>query len=158
MQEIEMGTPNLKIICYLLKTERQKMIHPNSYPAYNERHQKIIEMIDLTMDKYKTAANTQKMNEQVIIEDIIQELDRKREIAINKKQKTLLKDEVLEYGEEEDAIDYLLFIIREWTTGMERITITVTIKDHFLFYIIDTNFYDYRTCKQCSTKLTKLIF
>ena len=37
------------------------------------------------------------MNEQVIINNIIKELDRKREIAINKKEKTILKDEVLEY-------------------------------------------------------------
>ena len=28
---------------------------------------------------------------------------------------SLLKNEVLEYGEEEDAIDYVLFIIREST-------------------------------------------
>ena len=44
-------------------------------------------MIDLTMDKYKTAVNTQKMNEQVIIDNIIEELDKKRDITINKKQK-----------------------------------------------------------------------
>ena len=98
-----------------IKTERQNMIHPKSHPTYNERQQKIIDMIDWTMKKYKTATNTQKMNQQVIIEDIIQELNKKREIAINKKQKTLLKDEVLEYGEEEDTIDYILFIIRELT-------------------------------------------
>jgi hypothetical protein len=98
-----------------IKTERQKMIHPNSHPTYNERHQKIIELIDLTMEKYKTAVNTQKMNEQVIINNIIEELDRKREVVINKKQKTLLKDEVLEYGEEEVTIDYILFIIHEST-------------------------------------------
>jgi hypothetical protein len=29
-----------------IKTERQKMIHSNSRPTYNERQQKIIEMID----------------------------------------------------------------------------------------------------------------
>ncbi len=52
--------------------------------------------------------------EVIIIEDIIQELDKKREIAINKKQKSILKDEVLKYGEE-DVIDYILFIIREGT-------------------------------------------
>jgi hypothetical protein len=46
-----------------IRAERQKMIHPNSPSTYNERHEKIIEMIDLTMDKYKTAVNTQKMNE-----------------------------------------------------------------------------------------------
>ena len=98
-----------------IKDERQKMIHPSSHPTYNERQQKIIEMIDWTLEKYKTAANTQKMNEQVIIDNIIEELYKKREIAINKKQKTLLKDEGLKYGEEEDAIDYILFIIREGT-------------------------------------------
>jgi hypothetical protein len=101
-----------------IKTERQNMIHPNSHPTYNERHQKIIEMLDWTLEKYKAAANTQNMNqqnEQIIIDNIIKELDKKREIVINKKKKTLLKDEVLEYGEEEDTIDYVLFIIRELT-------------------------------------------
>ena len=80
-----------------IKIERQNMIHPNSHPTYNERHQKIIEMIDWALEKYTVAVNSQKMNEQVIIDNIIEELDRKRDIAINKKQKTLLKDEVLEY-------------------------------------------------------------
>jgi len=59
----------------------------------------------------------QKNEEQevIIIEDIIQELDNKRGVAINKKQKFILKDEMLKYGEEEDTIDYILFIIREGT-------------------------------------------
>jgi hypothetical protein len=109
------GNPEFENHLLSIKTERQKMIHPNSHPTYNERHEKIIEMIDLTMDKYKTAVNTQKVNEQVIIDNIIEELDRKRHITINKKQKTLLKNEVVEYGEEEDAIDYILFRIRELT-------------------------------------------
>ena len=78
-----------------IRDERQKMIHPNSHPTYNERQQKILEMIDWTMNKYNAAVNTQKMNEQVVIDNIIEELDKKRYIAINKKQKTLLKDEVL---------------------------------------------------------------
>ena len=69
-----------------IKTERQKMIHPNSHPTYNERQQKIIEMIDWTLEKYKTTANI-KMTDQekgeqevIIIKDIIQELDKKRKI------------------------------------------------------------------------------
>jgi hypothetical protein len=98
-----------------IKDERQTMIHPNSHPIYNERQQKIIEMIDWTLDKYKIAVNIQKMNEQVIIDNIIEELVKKREIAINKKEKTLLKDEMLKYSEEEDTIDYVLFRIRELT-------------------------------------------
>ena len=46
-----------------IKAERQEMIHPKSHPTYNERQQKIIEMIDWTLEKYKTATNTQNMNE-----------------------------------------------------------------------------------------------
>ena len=93
-----------------IKTERQKMIHPKSHPTYNERQQKIIEMIDWTLEKYTVALDTQNMNEQVIIDNIIEELDKKREIAINKKQKAVLKDEMLKYSEEEDTIDYIIFI------------------------------------------------
>ena len=96
-----------------IKTERQEMIHPNSHPTYNERHQKIIELIDWTLEKYKTAVNTQKMNEQAIIDNIIEELDKKRNVAINKKKRAILKDETWKYSEEEDTIDYILFIIRE---------------------------------------------
>ena len=106
---------NLKIICYLLD-ERQKMITPNYHPTYNERHQKIIELIDWTLEKYKMKMeNTKQQNEQVIIDNIIEELDKKRDIAINKKRQALLKDEVWKYSEEEDTIDYVLFRIRELT-------------------------------------------
>ena len=99
-----------------IKAEHQERIRPNlHHPTYNERHQKIIKLINLILEKYKTTANIKKMNEQVIIDNIIEELDNKRNVAINKKQKALLKDEVLEYGEEEDTIDYILFIIRELT-------------------------------------------
>jgi hypothetical protein len=41
-----------------IKTESQKMMHPNSHPTYNERQQKIIEMIDLALEKYTAAVNT----------------------------------------------------------------------------------------------------
>jgi hypothetical protein len=50
--------------------------------------------------KYKEAniEKTQQQNEeQIIIDDIIKELDKKREIAINKKKQALLKDEVWKY-------------------------------------------------------------
>ena len=36
-----------------IRDERQKMIRTNCHPSYNERHQKIIEMIDWTLEKYK---------------------------------------------------------------------------------------------------------
>ena len=70
-----------------IKTERQTMIHPNSHPTYNEHQQKIIDMIDWVLEKYKVVTDTQKINEQAIIDNIIEELDNKRNIAINKKKK-----------------------------------------------------------------------
>jgi len=97
-----------------IKIERQKMIRPNCHPTYNERHEKIIELIDWALEKYKAdMEKTQQNDEQVIIENIIEELDKKRDIAINKKRQALLKDEVWKYSEEEDTIDYVLFRIRE---------------------------------------------
>jgi hypothetical protein len=81
-----------------IRDDRQKMIHPKSHPTYNERHQKIIEMIDWTLEKYKAnMQNTQLNEEQVIIGNIIEELEKKRDIAIHKKKKALLKDEVWKY-------------------------------------------------------------
>jgi hypothetical protein len=102
-----------------IKAELQNMIHPNSHPTYNERHEKIIEWIDWTLEKYKepTAADNTKKNQQneeaIIIDSIIEELDKKRDIAINKKKEALLKDEVSIYRLEENTLDYILFIIRE---------------------------------------------
>ena len=101
-----------------IKTERQKMIHPNSHPTYIERQEKIIEMIDWTLEKYRTGANintNQHNGEQEIIENIIEELDKKRDIAINKKKKAILKDEVSIYRLEETTLDYILFRIHELT-------------------------------------------
>ena len=95
------------------------MIHHNSHPTYNERHQKIIEMIGWTLEKYKAGANIKMTNqhneEQVIIDNIIEKLDKKRDIVINKKNKALLKDEVSIYRLDENTHKYILFIIRELT-------------------------------------------
>ena len=98
-----------------IRAERQEMIHPSSHPTYNEHQQKIIEMIDWVLEKYKVATDTQKMNEQVIINNIIEELNNKRNVAINKKEEAILKDETWKYSEEEDVLDYILFLIREGT-------------------------------------------
>ena len=107
-----------------IKDEHQKRIRPNLHPTYNERHQKIIEMIDWTLEKYKEAAatNIKKKNhqnedeqEEGIIDNIVEELDKKRDITINKKKKALLKDDVSIYRLEENTLDYILFKIRELT-------------------------------------------
>jgi hypothetical protein len=100
---------------YLLsiRAKRQEMIHPSSHPTYNERQQKIIELIDWTLEKYKTGINIQNMNDQAIIDNIIEELNKKRNVAINKKKRAILKDETWKYSEEEDILDYILFLIQE---------------------------------------------
>ena len=103
-----------------IKAEHQEQIRPNlHHPTYNERHEKVIELIDWTSEKYGTAAtnikNNQHNEQDVIIDNIIEELEKKREVAISKKKRALLKDEGWKYGEEEDTIDYILFIIRELT-------------------------------------------
>jgi hypothetical protein len=118
-EDMTINTITNKFETHLLsiKTERENMIHPNSHPTYNERHQKIIEWIDWTLEKYKEAINIEnnQQNDEVIIDNIIEELDKKRDISINKKNKALLRDEVSIYRLEENTLDYVLFIIRELT-------------------------------------------
>ena len=63
-----------------IRAERQEMIHPKSHPTYNERHQKIIEMIDWTLEKYKSAnikENNQQNEEAIIIDNIIENWTKK---------------------------------------------------------------------------------
>ena len=98
-----------------IRAERQEMIHPNSHPTYNERQQKIRDMIDWVLEKYNAAANMKKINEQIIIDNIIEELNKKRKIAITKKEEAILKDETWKYSDEEDVLDYILFLILEGT-------------------------------------------
>ena len=69
-------------------------------------------MIDWPLDKYKDNIKKVQQNEQpVIINNIIEELDKKETHLYTKRK----KDEVWKYGEEEDIIDYVLFRIRELT-------------------------------------------
>jgi histone deacetylase complex regulatory component SIN3 len=99
-----------------IRDERQRMIYPNCHPTYNERHQEIIELINWTLEKYKAnMQNTQLNEEQVIIDDIIKQLDKKRDIVIHKKKQVILKNEVSMYKLEETTLDYVLFKIRELT-------------------------------------------
>ena len=101
-----------------IKAERQRMIRPNCHPTYNERHENIIELIDWTLEKYRTAyikENNQQNEETIIIDDIIKQLDKKRNIAIHKMKKAMLKDDVSMYRLQETTLDYVLFRIREVT-------------------------------------------
>jgi len=98
-----------------IRDERQQMMRPNCHPTYNERHQKIIEMIDWTLEKYKANMENAQQNEEEIVEDIIKELTKKSDIAIHKMKKAMLKDDVAMYRLEETTIDNILFKIREVT-------------------------------------------
>ena len=79
-------------------------------------------MIDWTLEKYKAAITkvqkSQQNDEEIIIDNIITELDKKRDTAINKNKKAQLKDEVSIYRLEENTLDYVLFRIRELTGNL----------------------------------------
>ena len=109
--------------------DQYQKIRLNSYHLIsNERYEKIIEMIDHTLKKYKEAVNNknniqqQQQNEYeeeekellIIINNIFNELDKKRKITINKNDKDLLRDQIESYRLEETTLDYILYIILEF--------------------------------------------
>jgi hypothetical protein len=114
--------------CLLSIRDKYQKIRLNSdRPISNERYEKIIEMIDYTLEKYKEAVNKENNNQQqqneyeeeekellIIINNIFNELDKKRKIAINKNDKDLLRDEIEIYRLEETTLDYILYIIIEF--------------------------------------------
>jgi hypothetical protein len=110
------ATNNFENHLLSIRDKRQKMIRPNCHPTYKERHQKIIEMIDWTLEKYiVNKENTQHQNdEQIIIDNLIKQLDKKN-IAIHKIKKAMLKDDVSLYRLQETTLDFVLFKIRELT-------------------------------------------
>ena len=114
--------------CLLSIRDQYQKIRLNSdHPISNERYEKIIEMIDHTLKKYKEAVYNknniqQQQNEYeeeekellIIINNISNELDKKRKIAINKNDKDLLRDQIESYRLEETTLDYILYIILEF--------------------------------------------
>ena len=113
--------------CLLSIRDQYQKIRLNSdHPISNERYEKIIEMIDHTLKKYKEAVNNknniqQQQNEYeeeekellIIINNIFNELDKKRKITINKNDKDL-RDQIESYRLEETTLDYILYIILEF--------------------------------------------
>ena len=114
--------------CLLSIRDQYQKIRLNSdHPISNERYEKIIEMIDHALKKYKEAVNNknniqQQRNEYeeeekellIIINNIFNELDNKRKITINKNDKDLLRDQIESYRLEETTLDYILYIILEF--------------------------------------------
>jgi hypothetical protein len=70
------------------------------------------------LKKYRSRIKETQQNEQVIIDNIIEELDKKRNIAIHKMKQAQLKDEVSMYRLKETTLDYVLFKIRELTSRL----------------------------------------
>ena len=115
--------------CLLSIRDQYQKIRLNSYHLIsNERYEKIIEIIDHTLEKYKEAVNNenniqqQQQNEYeeeekellIIINNIFNELDKKRKITINKNDKDLLRDQIESYRLEENTLDYILYIILDF--------------------------------------------
>ena len=110
-----------------IRIQYQKIRLNSDHPISNERYEKIIEMIDHALKKYKEAVNNknniqQQQNEYeeeekellIIINNIFNELDKKRKITINKNDKDLLRDPIESYRLEETTLDYILYIILEF--------------------------------------------
>ena len=109
-----------------IRIQYQKIRLNSDHPISNERYEKIIEMIDHALKKYKEAVNNknniqqQQRNEYeeeekellIIINNIFNELDKKRKITINKNDKDLLRDQIESYRLEETTLDYILDILR----------------------------------------------
>src|SRR4026209_1507793 len=85
-----------------IRDQYQKIGLNSDHPISNERYEKIIEMIDHTLKKYKeTVYNKNNIQQQqneyeeeekellIIINNIFNELDKKRKITINKNDKDL---------------------------------------------------------------------
>ena len=115
--------------CLLSIRDQYHKIRLNSdHLISHERYEKIIEMIDHTLEKYKEAVNNenniqQQQNEYeeeekellIIINNIFNELDKKRKIAINKNDdKDLLRDQIESNRLKETTLDYILYIILEF--------------------------------------------
>src|SRR5918999_3459291 len=111
-----------------IRDQYQKIRLDLGHPISNERYEKIIEIIDHTLKKYKEAVNKENNIQQqhqneyeeeeeeellTIINKIFNELDKKRKIAINKNDKDL-RDEIETCRLEETTLDYMLYIILEF--------------------------------------------
>jgi hypothetical protein len=116
-----------------IRYQYQKIRLNSDHLISNERYEKIIEMINYTLVKYKKAVNKENNNNQqqqqqqqqpneyeeeekellIIINNISNELDKKRKNAINKNDKDL-RDKVEMYRLEETTLDYILYIILEF--------------------------------------------
>ena len=110
-----------------IRDQYQKIRLDLDHPISKERYEKIIEIIDHTLKKYKEAVNKENNIQQhqqneyeeeekellIIINNIVNELDKKRKIAINKNDKDL-RDEIETCRLEETTLDYMLYIILEF--------------------------------------------
>jgi hypothetical protein len=118
---------NSKFENYLLsyRDECQKTIERNSHqhPTFLERYQKIIEMINWTLERYRIVIQRNKNQQQqyeedlVIINRIREELDEKRKIARNNITQSELRDEVAMYRLEETTIEDVLGEIGEFVNS-----------------------------------------
>src|SRR5918999_3610247 len=110
-----------------IRDQYQKIRLDLGHPISNERYEKIIEIIDYTLKKYKEAVNKENNIQQpqneyeeeekellTIINNIFNELDKKIKIAINKNDKDILRDKIETYRLEETTLDYMLYIILEF--------------------------------------------
>ena len=89
-----------------IRKEQQSIIGQSLHPVYNEFQEKLIEIIDRILVNIR-----QFNNEDDAIDKIIDNLQRQKDVVLNKKKKTLYRVEMLKHRLYEECIDYLLYII-----------------------------------------------
>jgi hypothetical protein len=99
---------------YLLsyRAQNQHIIDKNlgAHPAFLETYQKIIEMLDWFLERYRNIQQEQgQQNDLVTINSIREELYEKKKIARNNLELCDTRDEVDMYRLEETAIENILF-------------------------------------------------
>ncbi|HEX2409424.1 MAG TPA: hypothetical protein VHJ38_19645 [Nitrososphaeraceae archaeon] len=89
-QNEDIDTNNFENHLLSIRDKRQRMVYPNCHPTYNERHEKIIELINWTLEKYRGRIK-ETHKEQVIIDDIIKELAKKKRYSYTQKEASSTK-------------------------------------------------------------------
>jgi hypothetical protein len=92
-----------------IRKEQKSIIGQSINPVYNEFQEKLIEIIDGILVNITQFNN----EDDDAIDNIIDELQRQKDIVMYKKKKSLSRIERLKHRLEEECINYLFYIIND---------------------------------------------
>jgi hypothetical protein len=99
---------NIENTLLSIRKEQESRIGQSLHPAYNKFQEKLIEIIDGVLVNIR-----QFNNEDDVIDKIINELQREKDMVLYKKKKALDRIDTLKHRLEEECINYLLYIIND---------------------------------------------